>query len=385
MSRTADVVVVGGGAMGASAAYHLAARGAGSVLLLEREHALGLGSTGRCAGGFRYQFGSQVNVRLSQASVPMILGFTETHGLPLDVHQDGYLFVCRDERTWAAYRRAAAMQVGLGADVRLLGPAEIDALVPGLDLEGVVGATFGPDDGIADPSGLTSGYATAARRAGARIETGVEVTGLVRDDVGRIRGVETADGTVDAHVVVLAAGVWSRPLAATVGLDLPVEPLPRHVAVTGPFPGRPDRRTLVIDAETSFYFHREGDGVLMGMPAANEQSSWETRVDEDYLADRLLPTAARFFPPIADAGLASTWVGLYEMTPDRHAILGPVDAAPGLHLAVGFSGHGFQHAPIVGKLLAEEIVDGSARSVDVSSLRLERFERGEPVIESHVV
>lgn len=385
MSRTADVVVVGGGAMGASAAYHLAARGAGSVLLLEREHALGLGSTGRCAGGFRYQFGSEVNVRLSQASVPMILGFAEEHGLPLDVHQDGYLFVCRDDRTWAAYRRAATMQVALGADVRLLAPAEIDALLPGLDLDGVVGATFGPADGIADPSGLTSGYATAARRAGASIETGVDVTSLLRDDGGRVRGVETAGGAVDAGAVILAAGVWSGRLAATAGLDLPVEPLPRHVAVTGPFAGRPDRRTLVIDAETSFYFHREGDGVLMGMPGVDERASWETRVDEDYLADRLLPTAARFFPAIADAGLVSTWVGLYEMTPDRHAILGPVDSAPGLHLAVGFSGHGFQHAPIVGKLLAEEIVDGSARSVDISSLRLERFERGEPVVESHVV
>jgi sarcosine oxidase subunit beta len=384
MSRTADVVVIGGGAMGTSAAYHLAAAGAGRVLLLERDPALGLESTGKCAGGFRQQFGSEVNIRLSQASVPMILAFAETHGLPLDVHQDGYLFVCREDATWASYRAAAEMQRSLGVDVRLLAPEEALAMVPGLAIDDVVGATFGPADGIADPSGLTNGYATAARRAGATIEMGVAVT-AIRSDSGRITGVETANGSIDSPVVVLAAGVWSPSLARTAGVHLPVEPLPRHVAVTGPFVRRPDRRTLVIDAETAFYFHREGDGVLMGMPAAGETASWDTRVDDGFIADQLLPAAVSFFPPLESAGLASAWVGLYEMTPDRHAILGPVDGVDGLQLAVGFSGHGFQHAPIVGTLLAEEVVDGRAHSVDVSSLRLERFARGQPIVESHVV
>lgn len=384
MGRTADVVVIGGGAMGTSAAYHLGVAGAGRVLLLERDAALGLESTGKCAGGFRQQFGSEVNIRLSQASVPMILAFAETHGLPLDVHQDGYLFVCREEATWAAYRAAAEMQRSLGVDVRLLGREEVHELVPGLASDDVVGATFGPDDGIADPSGLTNGYATAARRAGVTIETGTEVTSI-RSDGGRVVGVETTRGPVETPTVVLAAGVWAPAIARTVGLDLPVEPLPRHVVVSGPFAGRPDRRTLVIDAETAFYFHREGDGVLMGMPSAGETTSWDTRVDDAFVADELLPAAVSFFPPLESAGLASAWVGLYEMTPDRHPILGPVEGLAGLQLAVGFSGHGFQHAPIVGKLIADEVVDGRAHAVDVSSLRLERFRRGRPVVESHVV
>ena len=175
LPRSADVVVVGGGAVGASTAYHLAAGGAGSVLLLEREAALGTGSTGRCAGGFRQQFSSAINVRLSLASIPLIVGFSETHGIPLDVVQDGYLFLVRDEGTWRSFRAAAAMQRSLGAQVHELDAREAAALVPGIAIDGLIGATYGPQDGLADPSGLTQGYATIARRAGAQIRTGVDV------------------------------------------------------------------------------------------------------------------------------------------------------------------------------------------------------------------
>ncbi len=379
----ADVVVVGGGAVGVSAAYHLAAAGAGSVLLLERESALGTGSTGRCAGGFRHQFSSRVNVELSLASIPLITGFSATHGLPLDVVQDGYLFIVRDADTWSAFEAAAAMQRGLGVPVELLGAADAARLVPGLAVEGVVGATYCALDGIADPSGLTLGYATAARRAGALVLTGVDVERIVTA-AGRVEGVETDHGRVHAPVVVDAAGPWAGLLARTAGVGLPLEPIPRVVLVTGAFPGVPARRTLVIDAATSFYFHREGDGVLMGMGDPAEQPSFETRIDERFVAEELLPTAIRVFPALAEAAIAHRWVGLYEMTPDRHPILGRVPGLEGLLLADGFSGHGFQHAPIVGKLLAEIVVDGAAHTVDISSLGLDRF-ASETVAEGHVV
>ncbi len=386
MTRTADVVVVGGGAMGASIAYHLAAAGAGSIVLLEREAALGLGSTGRCAGGFRHQFSSEINVRLSLASVRMIRSFTAEHGLPLDVHADGYVFLVRDEATWAGYRAAAAMQRGLGARVEELDAAAVAELVPGVATEGIVGTTFGPDDGIADPSGLTNGYATLARRLGVEIRLGVAAHAIrTSPDGGAVTGVETDGGTIDAPIVVNAAGVWAPALAETCGVSLPIEPQPRHVVTTSAFPGRPERRTLVIDTETMFYFHREGAGVLMGMPRlADAVSTFETVVDDRWIAEELLPRAVAVFPPLEEAGLASSWVGLYEMTPDHHAILGPVEALGGLQLAVGFSGHGFQHAPIVGKVIAE-LVTGHPPTVEVSSLRLERFARGEEIRESHVV
>ncbi|HEY7659671.1 MAG TPA: FAD-binding oxidoreductase [Actinomycetota bacterium] len=384
MSRTADVVVVGGGVVGASAAYHLAAAGAGRVLLLERADRLASGSTGACAGGFRYQFSSETNVRLSKASVPMILRFTEEHGLPLDVAQDGYLFLVRGRERWDAFVEANRLHRSLGVEADLLTPEEARALVPGIGLDGVVGATYGPEDGIADPSGLTLGYATLARRAGAEIELGVQVEGIVLDGE-RITGVRTAAGTVDAPVVVNAAGPWAGQLAASAGVDLPLEPIPRHVLVTGAFAGAPERRTLVIDAETSFYFHREGPGVLMGMGSPGERASFDTTPDERFVAEGLLPTAVRLFPPLEEAAIEHSWVGLYEMTPDRHPIIGPAPGVAGLYLANGFSGHGFQHAPIVGKLLAELIVQGEAVSVDIGGLGLERFASGQLVTEGHVV
>jgi len=381
--RTADVLIVGGGCVGASAAYHLAAAGAGSVLLLERAEDLGTGSTAAAAGGFRHQFGSEVNVRLSLASIPMLTGFEEEHGLPLDVQREGYLFLVRDEGAWKGYRGAAEMQRGLGARVDLLTAREAAELIPGLMVEDVVGATFGPDDGIADTSGLTHGYAALARRVGAAIETGVEVVELITDGE-RVTGVRTGEGEeIETGAVVNAAGPWAGGLAATAGVELPLEPIPRNVVVTGPFPGAPERRTLVVDTGTSFYFHREGPGVLMGMGSDAERSSFETTVDQTFIAEEVLPTAMRVFPPIEEAGIEHTWCGLYEMTPDRHPIIGP--AVPGLYLANGFSGHGFQHSPIVGKLLAEMIVDGEASTVDVSSLSLDRFERGRPVVETHVI
>jgi sarcosine oxidase subunit beta len=384
VSRAADVVVVGGGVVGVSAAYHLAAAGAGRVLLLEREDRLAAGSTGACAGGFRTQFSSEVNIRLSQASVPMIIRFTEEHGLPLDVVQHGYLFLVRDEAMWREFVAANELQRSLGVEAELLTPEGAGALAPGVSLDGIVGAAYGPQDGIADPSGLTQGYATLARRAGAEIELGVPVT-AIRADGERVTAVETADGSVEAPVVVNAAGPWAGVLAATAGVELPLEPIPRHVLVTGAFEGAPERRTLVIDAVTSFYFHREGPGVLMGMGSPNERPTFDTRPDDAFVAEELLPTAVRVFPPLEEASVEHSWVGLYEMTPDRHPIIGQAPGVAGLYLANGFSGHGFQHAPVVGKLLAELIVDGRARIVDISGLGLERFRAGELGRERHVV
>jgi sarcosine oxidase, subunit beta len=384
VSRTADVVIVGGGVVGASAAYHLASAGAGRVVVLEREDRLGAGSTGACAGGFRTQFSSEVNIRLSQASVPMITRFTEEHGLPLDVAQHGYLFLVRDEGLWGEFVRANELQRSLGVEAELLSADEERKLAPGIAVDGIVGASYGPGDGIADPSGLTHGYATLARRLGAEIELSVETRRVVIDG-GRVRGVDTRDETIDAPVVVNAAGPWAGELATTAGIDLPLEPIPRHVLVTGAFPGVPERRTLVIDAVSSFYFHREGAGVLMGMGSPNERPTFETRVDERFIAEELLPKALDVFPPLEEAAVEHSWVGLYEMTPDRHPIIGEVPGIAGLYLANGFSGHGFQHAPVVGKLLAELIVQSRATTVDISGLGLERFRAGELVRERHVV
>jgi glycine/D-amino acid oxidase-like deaminating enzyme len=383
--RTAGAIVIGGGAMGVSAAYHLADAGVSDVLLLEREASPGLGSTGRCAGGFRHQFSSEVNVRLSIASVRIIKSFSEDHGLPLDVHVDGYLFLVRDEADWAGYREAAEMQRRLGVRVDLLDAAAAADVVPGVVVDGVIGATFGPDDGIADPSGLTNGYATIARRAGARLEMNRRVMAIRTSEGGsRVVGVDVDGEAIEAPIVVLAAGVWGPALASTCGVDLPVTPEPRQLVLTTPFPGRPDRRTLVIDTSTMFFFHREGDGVLMSRAPAHPEVTFETALDDRFVAEELLPYAITILPALANASLATTWTGLYEMSPDRDAILGPVRGLDGLLLAAGFSGHGFQHAPIVGKVLAE-LATGVPPTVDISPLQLERFGAGATLVESHVI
>lgn len=383
MSSTADVVVVGGGVVGASTAYHLAASGVGHVMLLERADAVATGSTGACAGGFRHQFSSRINIELSIASVPMILGFTQEHGLPLDVVQDGYLFLVRNEHDWDEFRAGAELQRSLGIETQLLTPNEAAAIAPGIAIDDVVGATFCSDDGIADPSGLTQGYATLARRAGADLRLGVEVV-EIETDGDAVTAVRTVEGSIATPTVVNAAGPWAGTLAATAGVSLPLEPIPRMVVTTGPFPGAPARRTLVIDAATTYYFHKEGDGVLTGMGGRDERPSFATNVDLRFIEEELLPTAMRVFPPIEHAGVARMWAGLYEMTPDRHPIIGE-SPVRGLFLANGFSGHGFQHAPVVGKLVAELIVEGEARTVDISSLGLDRFTRGDLVVEGRVV
>jgi sarcosine oxidase subunit beta len=383
MSDTADVVVIGGGVVGASTAYHLAASGVERVVLLERADAVATGSTGACAGGFRHQFSSRINIELSQASVPMILGFTHEHGLALDVVQDGYLFLVRDERGWDDFRAGAELQRSMGVDTRLLSPEEAGSVAPGIMIDDLVGATFCADDGIADPAGLTQGYATLARRAGADLRLGVEAV-AIETQSDAVVSVRTAAGAIATDVVVNAAGPWAGRLAATAGVRLPLEPIPRMVVTTGAFPGAPARRTLVIDAATSYYFHKEGDGVLTGMGGRTEHPSFSTDVDHRFIEEELLPTAVRIFPPIEQAGVASMWAGLYEMTPDRHPIIGRSPVA-GLFLANGFSGHGFQHAPVVGKLIAELIVDGMTHTVDISSLGLDRFERGDLVVEGRVV
>jgi len=383
--RTAGAVVIGGGAMGVSSAYHLAAAGVRDVVLLEREQGFGLGSTGRCAGGFRHQFSTEVNVRLSLESIRMIRGFSETHGLPLDVHVDGYLFLVYEAAAWADYQAAAEMQRRLGARVELLDAAGAAELIPGLVVDGVVGATFGPEDGIADPSGLTNGYAIAARRAGATLETGQRVTGiLASDDGSRVIGVRTEAGDIATETVVLAAGVWSPAFAATCGVDLPVTPEPRQLVLTTPFPGRPDRRTLVIDTRSMFFFHREGDGLLMSISPLEPKATFDTATDDRFVAEELLPHAITVLPALEGASLATTWSGLYEMSPDHDAILGPVEGLDGLLLAAGFSGHGFQHAPVVGKVLSE-IATGATPTVDVSALRLGRFAEGGALVETHVI
>ena len=379
----ADAVVIGGGIIGASIAYHLACQKPGKIILLERETLLGTGSTGRCAGGFRCQFSTETNIRLSLLSIPRILAFQDELDWPVDVHQNGYLFLHTGPAEADAFRNSIALQNRLGAPSEFLEPQDIARIAPHVSLDGVVGGSYCSQDGIADPNGMTQGYADAARRLGVEIRTGVAATGI-RSSRGRIEGVETTGGYVPTGTVINAAGPHAREVASWAGIDLPVYPQRRHVYTTFPFAQAPADYLMVIDFSTTFYFHRESGGVLMGMADANEPPSFSLAVNPDFL-EKVLEVGLKRYPDLACAGINRAWAGLYEMSPDAHPILGKVHEPEGLYLANGFSGHGFQHAPAVGKLLAEEVVLGDARTLDLTPLRLDRFRRQGAIREINVV
>lgn len=380
---TADVVVIGGGVMGASTAYHLGLRGCQDVLLLERESFFGTQATGRCAGGIRYQFSTEINVRLSQLSLPMLDRFEEELGQPIDRRRTGYLFLLTSQESVTSFREIVAMQRRLGVSTEWLTPDAIAARVPLLNLEGVLAATNHADDGLADPNSVVQGYVSGARRLGVRLLTDVDVTDI-HVEGGEIRGVVTNQGQVATPVVVNAAGPWAGEVGKLAGVDIPIVPLRRQIAVTGPLPQVPPDFPFVIDFDQSLYFHPEGDGLLTGMSNPHEEIGFDQSVDSEWELVHLEAAMERL-PLLEQAGIASRWAGLYEVSPDAHPILGRVPQVGGLYCVGGFSGHGFMHGPICGLLLAEEILDGAAHTLDISSLYIDRFESGMGLVEYNVV
>ncbi len=369
--------------MGASTAYHLAAKGCDDVLLLERERFFGTQATGKCAGGIRYQFGTEINVRLSKLSLPMLQRFEERLGQPIDLNLCGYLFLLTRREDLEVFRQNVEMQRALGVETEWLAPAEIAELAPPIDLEGVLAGTFNPNDGLADPSSVVQGYVSAAGRLGAALMTDVEVTDILMVG-GRVQGVVTDRGTVSAPVVVNAAGPWAGVVGEMAGLDIPVVPRRRQIVVTGPIPELPEDFPFVIDFAQSLYFHPEGDGILTGMSNQNETPGFDQSVDREWELVHLEAAAARM-PLLNRAGLANRWAGLYEVSPDAHPILGRVPELEGFYCINGFSGHGFMHGPACGLLLAEEIVDGEARTLDITSLYIDRFREDAGIVEYNVV
>jgi sarcosine oxidase subunit beta len=382
LPKTADFIVIGGGVMGASTAYHLAARGQKDILLLEKEAFFGQGATGRCAGGVRYQFATEVNIRLSLESLPMLERFEEELGQRIDYRQCGYLMVLTREDELGVFEANLALQNSLGVATEWLSGDEIRRRLPVMRLQDVLGGTFNPKDGLVDPNGVVMGYVQAARRLGVKAETGVEVTGI-RVEAGQVAGVETTAGFVETRVVINAAGPWAGLIGQLAGVDIPIVPLRRQMLTTTPLPDLPPDFPFVIDFAQSLYFHREGQGILTGMSNLDEIPGFDQSVDPDWELVHLEAATARL-PMLEGAGLASHWAGLYEVTPDAHPIFGGTPVS-GFYLCAGFSGHGFMHGPVTGKIMSEILLDGHAHTVDVSTLDLNRFERDRMTREYNVV
>lgn len=376
----ADVVVVGGGVVGASVAWHLARSGVRDVLLLERGANPGEGSTGRATGGFRAQFGTDINVRLSLLAREKLRRFRDEPGGDAGYRPCGYLWLCRTHDELGAMRAAQQVQqaAGLG-EARMVDVREIAALNPAAKLQDVAGGAFCPTDGFVRPLGILNGYLDAARRLGVRIRTATEVVGLRRGSSGSIESVQLRDEDVPCGTVVNAAGPWAHALGALAGLDIPVKPLRRQVACTVPSAALPEDTPMTIWVTDGFHLRVRDGRVLLLHPTA-EAPGFSTRVDPAWVAS-VRELASRRLPALAgiDIDEARCWAGSYEMSPDGHALLGPAPGCENLFLVNGSSGHGVMHAPALGALTAEWIVHGAARSLDVRALRASRFAEGEPV------
>ena len=383
MRRSADVVIVGGGCMGASVAFHLSRLGITNVVLVERESMLGTGSTGRNAGGVRHQFSHEANIRLSTESIAFLERFEHETGFPADLHQDGYLFLLSSPASEDTFRRNVSLQRSLGIEVDWLTPDEAARLAPGVDVDGVIAATFCRKDGIADPNGVTMGMAKRAEAAGVEIVRETEVTGIC---VARnhVTAVDTSRGSIDTRVVVNAAGPYARAIGLMAGVDVPVDPYRRHIFIAqAPAAGVPASKIMVIDFDTTFYFHREGAGVLFGMGAKAETPTFDTTVQWDFLPE-VIEVAVRRLPALRDAAVTHQWAGLYEVTPDANPIIGPAIGVSGLFLITGFSGHGFQHSPAAGRILAD-VIAGRDPHFDLSPFAANRFAEGAGGGEKYVV
>ena len=386
MTKLADVVIAGGGIVGSSVAYHLTEQGCRNVLILERETRQGLGSTGKSMGGVRAQFSTTVNIQMSLYSIPLLAKFEELTGHPSGYRPQGYLFVASSEKHLEYLRANRARQTELGFErAELLEAEDVLRIVPQLRPDDVVGGSFCPTDGFVDPYSVMNGFTARALERGARIEKGVEVTAILQDNNG-VAGVETTRGRVQTRTVVNAAGPWAAQVARTARVDLPVEPLRRMLVPTEPFPQISHQAPMTVDMATGFHFRPEARGLLLAWNDPEEKPGFKTSFDAAFV-EKILMRAVQRIPCFEDLEVnpARGWAGLYSMTPDHHAILGPVPQAPGLFLANGFSGHGVMHSPATGRILADLILNGTSRVVDARALSLERFAEGRLIEETAVL
>ncbi|TDD25203.1 FAD-binding oxidoreductase [Kribbella turkmenica] len=369
MPAAADVVIVGGGVMGTSIAFHLAEAGVERVLLLERD-GLGSGSTSKAAGGVRANFSDELNIALGARSLEAFARFGERPGQEIDLHRVGYLFLLETPDQLELFRASTRLQNAAGQPTRMLGVDEAVALAPIISPDGLVGACFSPSDGHCTPESVVLGYASAARRLGATLVTGCEVTGIDADG-NQIRAVRTGRGTVRTGTVVCAAGAWSRQLGELVGVDLPVTPLRRQIVVTEAIAGLPSGLPMTIDFSSTFYFHREGPGLLVGMSDPEELPGFHLNRTDTWLP-RLTERMEHRAPALLDVGLTGGWAGLYENTPDHNALIGEADGVSRFLYATGFSGHGFLQGPAVGEVVRDLYLERTP-FVDISPLHAGRF------------
>jgi sarcosine oxidase, subunit beta len=365
----ASVLVIGGGVMGVSTAYHLAAAGVKDVVLLDRG-AFGGGSTCKAAGGVRAQFSDRINIELGQRSLRTFETFREEFDQEIDLHQVGYLFLLDKPEDVSGFEHNVCLQNELGVPSRMVSVAEAKRLSPLVDGHGLLAAAYSPTDGHCTPESVVSGYVRAARRQGARLVANCAATGIETVD-GAIVAVQTEGGRIETDTVICVAGPWSGQVGEWVGVDLPVVPLRRQILVTEPVPGLDPMTPFTIDFSTTYYFHGEGSGLLLGMSDPSETAGFKLDRSEQWLPG-LAEAIQRRTPSLMSTGFATGWAGLYEMTPDHNALIGEAENVRRFLYATGFSGHGFLMGPAVGEVL-RDLYLGNRPFIDISALDARRF------------
>jgi len=386
-SRFPDVLIIGGGVIGCSIAYHLTKRGCRNVVVVER-NTIGSGSTAKAAGGFRQQFSYETNVRLAMYSINFFEHFHERLELPpdaegVDFHQIGYLFLLSTQEAFTTFERSAALQQRLGLPVEVLTPEQVGSRWPWLSVHDLVGATYCPTDGYGRPHNVMQAFATQAQRLGASFVEGAEVSAITRK-AARIMTVETNQGSFSPGSVIICAGPWSGELGRLAGVEIPVQPLRRMCFVTDPFDAIPQDAPMTIEMPNTFHFRPEGAGFMLGTSDQDEPYGFHTTMRWEWL-ERVMEDAAKRVPVLEQAKIHHGWAGLYETSPDHNAILGPIPGVENLLVATGFSGHGVMQSPATGMIMSEFILDGKAHTLDVSDLGIERFSTGRLHPENHVI
>ncbi len=382
MNDTAEAVIIGGGIIGCATAFELAERGMKDVIVLEKDY-LTAGSTGRCAAGVRQQWGLEMNIRLARGSCKMLERLEEELQYPysIEFNQSGYLVLAFSAAQMRQFERNVRVQRSIGTPSRVVDLEEAREVVPHLRTDELVGATFCPEDGHANPFHTTMAYAQAARRLGVQISTRTEATGI--DTSGsRVVGVETDRGYISTPIVYNAAGPYSRRVAAMAGVGIPVYSERHQILVTEPV--APYQGPMVISLEHGIYCQQTPHGSFitgLGDPSEargiNCEATWE-------FAEELAHMVVGILPPLAELRVVRQWAGQYNITPDAQPILGGISGLDGYHMAVGFSGHGFMVGPMTARLMAQTIT-GEKPDMDISMLDLGRFEREELIHEPSVV
>ncbi len=379
--ETVETLIIGGGVIGASVAYHLAAKGCKNILVLDRNRKPGEGSTGKATGGFRCQFSTEVNIQLSLLSREKLLRCHDEIGFDPGYLQVGYLFVACNEREMNALRSSLILQQHCGVkDVLEVGPSEIQKINPEISIDGVIGGTFCASDGFILPMSILRGYMRAAQCLGVRFEFGIEVQQLTRSSTlpSRITQVKTSAGIFSVNSVVNAAGAWAGVVSRLAGVEIPVTPLRRQVTVVKEKNILPDTTPMTVFVEDGFHFRVREEQILLLLPTEHSSyHSFDVAVDAKWI-EQVWSRARMRVPRLAACSIDRDlcWAGLYEMTPDKHAVVGKLPGIDNLFLVNGSSGHGVMHSPALGQVVAELMVDGAPTCLNIHALHPTRFAEG---------